>query len=213
MKKLRVLCDMDSVIAELNPKWYRMANEEHGCNVTVADITDWDTSKFFPCGKGIYQYLGKPGFFRDLPVISGAYDALKAIQDAGHEIIVVTHCSWPEARRDKTLWLEEHFPFLAGRLLMTDRYVSKDAVKGDVLIDDGPHNIIEYRKAYPDAYIIGFKYPYNAHAAPHANLMAGDYTDLASAWARTKEAVLSLGEKTSQSDYFDLILDGVSKCS
>jgi 5'-nucleotidase len=201
LKKLRVLCDMDSVIAELNPKWYAAANADHGSNVCVADVTDWDTSKFFPCGKGIFEYLGRPGFFRDLPVMPGAYDALKAIHDAGHEVILLTACSWAEAKKDKTLWVEEHFPFLSGQLIMVDRRVPKDAIRGDVLIDDGPHNIIGYKQAYPNAFTIMFEYPYNGHARAYASVIPGSYTDMAATWARTKQIVLHLGNGGTV-DYF-----------
>lgn len=192
MKKLRILCDMDSVIAELNPKWYAAANADCGTNIGIPEITDWDTSKFFPCGKKIFSYLALPKFFADLPVIPGAYAALKTLHDAGHEIIAVTACSIPDAKGDKTRWLAERFPFLAGSIIVCDSKVPKDAVKGDVLIDDGPHNIIGYRKAYPKAFIAAFRYPYNGHAMEQANLW-GDYTDFEGTWKRITEALLNLG--------------------
>lgn len=192
---MRVLCDMDSVIAALDVKWYGMANADCGTNITTEDITDWDTSKFFPCGKKIFDYLATPGFFRDLPVIDGAREGLKAIHDAGHEILVVSTCVFPSAKADKTLWLAENFPFLAGKLITCDAKVPKDAVRGDVLIDDGPHNILGYRAAYPNAKIITFDYPYNRHAQNAADLVAGSFKYMASAWQRVAGAVLHWGPK------------------
>lgn len=198
MKKLRVICDMDSVIARIDEKWYGLANAEYGCNVSMADITNWETSKFFPCGKSIYKYLSRPGFFRDLPVIDGALEGLKAIQDAGHEVLVLSACSSPEGKKDKTLWLNEKFPFLKGRLLINDTNVPKDVVVGDVLIDDGPHNILAYRATHPNSYIVTFSYPYNQHAHKAASLVAGDYTNFRQAWANATEAVINLGKTLNQ---------------
>ena len=72
--------------------------------------------------------------YRTLPVMEGATKALAKL-NAAHEIFVASTPPWtrPEVWGHKREWLEEHFPYLKRKLILTHR---KDLLIGDVLIDD-----------------------------------------------------------------------------
>ena len=72
--------------------------------------------------------------FRNLELIPGAQNALiKLNQD--FDIFIASTPPWdrPECWGHKREWIEEHFPWLKKKLILTHR---KDLLIGDVLIDD-----------------------------------------------------------------------------
>ena len=72
--------------------------------------------------------------YRTLPVMEDAIEALAKL-NADHEIFIASTPPWtrPEVWGHKREWLEEHFPYLKRKLILTHR---KDLLIGDVLIDD-----------------------------------------------------------------------------
>ena len=72
--------------------------------------------------------------YRTLPVMEGATKAVAKL-NADHEIFIASTPPWtrPEVWGHKREWLEEHFPYLKRKLILTHR---KDLLIGDVLIDD-----------------------------------------------------------------------------
>ena len=72
--------------------------------------------------------------YRNLEVIDGAINAIAKLS-ADHEIFIASTPPWtrPEVWGHKREWLEEHFPYLKRKLILTHR---KDLLIGDVLIDD-----------------------------------------------------------------------------
>ena len=75
--------------------------------------------------------------YRTLPVIEGAIKAVAEL-NADHEIFIASTPPWtrPEVWGHKREWLEEHFPYLKRKLILTHR---KDLLIGDVLIDDSKY--------------------------------------------------------------------------
>ena len=72
--------------------------------------------------------------YRTLPVMEGAIKAVAKL-NADHEIFIASTPPWtrPEVWGHKREWLEEHFPYLKRKLILTHR---EDLLIGDVLIDD-----------------------------------------------------------------------------
>ena len=75
--------------------------------------------------------------YRTLPVMEGAIKALAKL-NADHEIFIASTPPWtrPEVWGHKREWLEEHFPYLKRKLILTHR---KDLLIGDILIDDSKY--------------------------------------------------------------------------
>ena len=75
--------------------------------------------------------------YRTLPVMEGAIKAVAKL-NADHEIFIASTPPWtrPEVWGHKREWLEEHFPYLKRKLILTHR---KDLLIGDILIDDSKY--------------------------------------------------------------------------
>jgi len=73
--------------------------------------------------------------YGQLPIMFGAVGAVAALEAMGHELFIASTPPWrqPKAWMDKRLWVEEYFPSLKRKVVLTHR---KDLLKGDILIDD-----------------------------------------------------------------------------
>lgn len=86
--------------------------------------------------------------FRNLEVMKDSRKGLALLEDLGYEVWICTRPPGkvPHAWADKAYWILEHFPFLAGRVIMTP---DKGCIgqEGDLLIDDSPasNNGINFR--------------------------------------------------------------------
>ena len=147
MKKLRILCDADDTIQELTIHWLAELNNKHNCNVKKEDIKTWDMTKAFPglSEEEVLEPLYRNDFWSTTTPIEGSKYYLKRLIDDGHEILIVTASNLQtfEAKKRKLI---EMFPFLSSEQIICEK--NKQSVKGDILIDDGVHNLLggSYRK-------------------------------------------------------------------
>lgn len=154
MSKPVLLFDLDGICCNLMKKWLAVYNQDYDDNLTESDITSWSWDAFVKpeCGKRIYHYLNRPGFFADLEPIPGCIEALDRLQHIC-ELVVVT-ASPKEAAGDKMAWVRRHLPMVPrGNIVVTYR---KDLVRGDFMFDDAPKNLIHH----PSTRIM-LDYPYN----------------------------------------------------
>ena len=72
--------------------------------------------------------------YRNLEVMPGAKEALMKLNE-DFDIFIASTPPWarPDMWGAKREWLEEHFPWLTRKLILTHR---KDLLIGDILIDD-----------------------------------------------------------------------------
>ncbi len=137
---MTLLVDMDDTIEDLLGAWVRGANAAYGTGVSYNDITDWNVAKAFPglTWEQVYAIPMRPGFWDTVDPIPGAAEALERLIKAGHEVLIVTATPFASVP-EKTAYLFRHFPFLTwDQVVITGR---KQLIKGDVLIDDGVHNL------------------------------------------------------------------------
>lgn len=149
-----LLFDLDGIVANLVKKWLEHYNRDYGDDLTEADITSWDWDRIVrpECGKKIFHYLSRPGFFADLEPIPGAIEAIGSFRDRA-ELVVVT-ASPRAAMSDKVAWVRKHLPFVhKDNIVLTRR---KDLVRGDFMFDDAPRNL----ERFPGVRIM-LDYPYN----------------------------------------------------
>lgn len=173
MKAPVVLCDVDEVVADLNAEWLRRYNAKYGDSLTPEDITDWDLSNVVKpeCGRKIFNFLRMPNLYRHVEPIPGAKEGVETLRRDGYRVVFVTSCV-VGSMDQKVRWLLGH-GFINGVHSPRDLVITKDKamVRGDILIDDGLHNV----QAYPGPTILMDR-PYNRNV--NHPMRAKDWNDV-----------------------------------
>lgn len=135
-----VLVDVDSTVANLMPEWLRLYNNDYSDNLTVDKITDWEMTNFVhpDCGKNIYSYLFLDTLYDNVKPIDGALEGLQFIESLGHRVVFVSSGVYAYP---KYQWMERN-KFNVGKY--GSNYIvchDKSLINGNLLIDDGVHNI------------------------------------------------------------------------
>lgn len=141
MKRLTILVDMDDTIVNILDAWVEWLNRSFGTAVNPDEVTQWDMTKSFPTltPEQIYSPLLCDDFWYRVMPIEGAQEALKQLIDDGHKIFIVTSSTYQTLRSKMEVALFGYFPFLSWKDVIVARY--KQIIKGDVLVDDGAHNL------------------------------------------------------------------------
>jgi len=158
---MRIAIDMDEVLADPIHKFIQLYNRDY--NVPT-DLLQEPGREFFhhiptEINNKWYEYINQKGFFRDLPVIDGAVEAVKKLQENNEIYIVSAAMEFRNSLEDKLDWLSEHFPFIGWRNIM---FCGDKIVNVDVLIDDRAKNFV------------GFEGRKLLFTSPH-NLLLTDY--------------------------------------
>ena len=147
MRKMTILCDADDTIQELTKHWISELNRKYNYNVKKENIKSWDITKSYPTlsAEKVLEPLYRNEFWKRTTPIAGSACFLNKLQQDGHRLLIVT-ASNPETFDAKTEKLIELFPFLKKEQIIREEY--KQSVYGDILIDDGVHNLLggSYRK-------------------------------------------------------------------
>ena len=163
---MTILVDLDDTIEQLLDALISRANEKYHENILLDEVNDWeltlpghDVSK-----EDILNCANEPDFWNMVQPIPGAAEALKHFMDEGHSVYIVTATRIEHIEKKMNDFLFRYFPFLSwDQVIITHR---KQMIHGDVLIDDGVHNLEggQYRK-------ILFTAPYNRHFDAEAHGM------------------------------------------
>ena len=185
---MTILVDMDDTIEQLLQAWVAGANETYGYNVAYEDITDWDVSRAFPglTWEQTYAVPMRPGFWDTVSPVPGAAEALRRFMEAGHEVLIVTATPFESVPEKIGGFLFKHFPFLTwDQVIIAGK---KQRIKGDVLIDDGVHNLLggDYIKILMTA-------PHNRDFDAEANGMIRVHT-----WAEIEAVINRLGAEQTK---------------
>lgn len=159
-----ILTDADGVLENLTQEMFRLINEKYGTSARFEDIREWDLTLCFPglTREQVYGAELLPELYPRLRPLPGAAETLRRLMDAGHEVYVVTSTPYRAIAPKMALFMEKHYPFLGwDRFIVARR---KQMIRGDVLIDDGVHNLLggAYEK-------ILLTKPYNAAFDAEAN--------------------------------------------
>lgn len=134
---------MDDTVEHLTKAWVEYLNKRYGTSVQHSDIVDWDISQSFPTltRDQVYGPLIEDEFWLDIEPIDGASDTLQKLIADGHRVLIVTASDYRTLRVKMDEVLFKHFPFLTWSDVIVT--VHKQLVKGDVLVDDGIHNLVD----------------------------------------------------------------------
>ena len=163
MKKLRILVDMDEVLDNLLDGWVAYLNERYGVHADAKDIRQWSLTCVFPflTEEETIQPLYEDAFHASLAPKPHSVEYLHKMISDGHEVFVVTAASVYQTVPAKMDWLFAHYPYLSWENVMIAR--RKQLIQGDVLIDDGIHNL-EGGNYFKILYDCPYNQSYNAEA-------------------------------------------------
>jgi 5'(3')-deoxyribonucleotidase len=144
---MTVLVDMDDVLVNSTEVWVECLNRRFGMHVRYEDLDDFDVSAaFYPRTHAeVYAMQADADMWRMSRPLPGAPEALASLIARGHRVIVVTSSRYTALETKMEDVLFRYFPFLTWNDVIVT--AEKQRVRGDVLIDDGPHNFQggEYR--------------------------------------------------------------------
>ncbi|MBQ3543400.1 MAG: hypothetical protein IJA34_00170 [Lachnospiraceae bacterium] len=141
MKILTILCDIDDVLINLLENWLNILNRTHSLNVNVNDVKSWDMTKVYPTltKEQIFKPIYENEVWQTVKPMPQSQYYLKKLIDDGHQIYLVTATNF-ETCNVKIEKLISLFPYLHSSQIIIAQ--NKQMIRGDILIDDGVHNLI-----------------------------------------------------------------------
>jgi len=138
MKK-SIAIDMDGVIADTETQFIDWYERESGVRVTRESLQGLEENEMLPDKSAARRFAFTPGFFRTLPVIDGAVEAIKTLMETYEVYIVSAAMEFPQCLPEKREWLDEHFPFIDWRHIVFCG--DKSVIGTDYMIDDHIKNL------------------------------------------------------------------------
>src|SRR3954468_630082 len=138
MQRKTIAIDMDNVIADVATHFIDWYEREYGIRVDKESLIGVPECDAFP-ENTVRNFLFTPGFFRTVPVIEGAQEAIKKLMKSFDVYIVSAAMEFPQSLTEKYEWLKEHFPFISWRNIIFCG--DKSVVGTDYMIDDHIKNL------------------------------------------------------------------------
>lgn len=132
----RIAIDMDGVLADVYSQYIKMHFEESGQLITLEDTIGKTEVEAFPY---VAKHINLCGFFRTLPMIIGAREHIKTINENYDLFIVSAAMQFPLSLNEKKLWISENFPFIKWEQIVFCG--SKEIINADIMIDDHFKNL------------------------------------------------------------------------
>jgi 5'(3')-deoxyribonucleotidase len=162
-KRKTIAIDMDGVIADTVSHFISCYKNEYGVQIEKEAFRGKPESEVLPDG-AVRKFVHKEGFFRGIPVMEGAVEAVKELMKYFDVYIASAAMEFPQSLKEKYEWLQEHFPFISWRNIifcgdksiidtdyMIDDYARNlDGCKGKTLLFTAGHNIDESRHTRVD---------------------------------------------------------------
>lgn len=161
MKK-RLLIDMDCILVDMMPYWLSEYSRRSGENIRMRDMDTYWLRSIVSHPDIIDEILHEEGFFLDKPLMPGAGEYFeRLVAEKDFDVVVLTQ---PPRRadhsvREKRIWMQDRFPeFEHVNMMFGHR---KELVRGDLLFDDCPDHLINWKKVNPRKITATITYPYN----------------------------------------------------
>jgi 5'(3')-deoxyribonucleotidase len=140
---LRIAIDMDGVIADLVPKQLACYNRDFQQNLTLTDLHGKKLRQLVKNPQAVMSYYDEPDFFRDLKVIEGSQETIRALQSKYEIFISTAAMEVPHSFQAKYQWLKEHFAFIPDTHIVFCG--DKSIIHADYLIDDNSSHFAGFK--------------------------------------------------------------------
>lgn len=138
MKKT-VAVDMDGVIADVEAHFLDWYERDYNIIMTKNDLLGKPEEEAFPEKDLVKKFASSPGFFSSVPVMPGAIEAVKQLQEHFEIYIVSAAMEFPLSLSEKLEWLQEHFPFINWKNIIFCG--NKSVINTDFMVDDHIKNL------------------------------------------------------------------------
>ena len=138
---MRILIDMDDVIADATQRFLEWYERDFGVHYTKKDLYGTKLHLIVPeeHKKTVKEYPFREDFFKDLAVIDNSIEMVKELHNRFEVYIASAAMEFPFSLPHKNQWLDAHFPFIHWKRRIFCGV--KSVLKGDVLIDDHDFNL------------------------------------------------------------------------
>lgn len=138
---MTILIDVDDTIELLLKAWVDYLNEKYSYNVDWFAIRSWDLHDSFPelTSEQIYNPLQDEELWRKVDPMPYASEIIQKLIEEGHEIYLVTSSYYKTIPVKFDRMLFKYFSIIDWRHVIIA--CNKQMIRGDVLVDDGPHNL------------------------------------------------------------------------
>lgn len=142
MKKT-VAIDMDGVIADVETHFLTWYERDYGVKIPREKLAGLSEEDAFPEKGIIRKFASTPGFFLNIPVMTGAVEAVKTLMADFEVYIVSAAMEFPQSLPEKLEWLREHFSFIDWRNIIFCG--DKSVINTDYMIDDHIRNLDKFK--------------------------------------------------------------------
>lgn len=129
---------MDGVIADTVTQFITWYHREYNILVDKDDFNGKPESEWLP-GGAVGKFVNAKGFFRTVPVMEGAKEAVQELMKDFDVYIVSAAMEFPQSLTEKYEWLLEHFPFITWHNIIFCG--DKSVIGTDYMIDDHVKNL------------------------------------------------------------------------
>ena len=143
VKMKTIYLDMDGVVADFDTFVSQVLGREVGWNVSKHDLTNEEWNKLASIDRLYYQLPLMP----DATKLVAYVNTLSHRFNIGFLTAVPRRTTIPSAREDKQAWVNKYFPGIRMDIGPYSHDKQKWCTPGDILIDDRPSNIEEWKNA------------------------------------------------------------------
>lgn len=154
MRRLKVVMDVDGVLADFTSRVISLVNSECGKRFTSRDVRTWEIFDSLDVGPGVrnlvYDIMRGPGGCKHLSPYPGAREGMAKLREVADVIVATCPLSgsmWWTFEREE--WLETHFGIPKA---LVHHVHDKSHIHGDVLVDDNPRHLatwLTYWRQHP----------------------------------------------------------------
>jgi Uncharacterized protein conserved in bacteria len=140
MRRSIVAVDMDDTICHLVKRAIYHNNKEFPTHpLQYEEMLDWNTDHLRHPASTQEVFFGRPGLYEELELYDEhVVEEMEKLHEA-YDVIIVT-AGQPKSVAEKWNWLQRHMPFIPFENFFVCK--RKSLIGFDLLIDDGPHNLL-----------------------------------------------------------------------